>query len=127
MKPNATRRCCSALSFVIPVEALIDHHPCNKGGSAASERILADLIVSVEAEHGEERLVDCPHLRGGEPSNSTAQALHVDRAQLLNEHASCSARNLDLWTERRRPSAARRRSNDHYGARKQRIRLPTNP
>ncbi len=65
---------------------------------------------SVESEHREECLVDRPDLRCSEPRNSTAKALHVDHAELLDQHTSCSARDLDLGTERRRPGAARSRS-----------------
>ena len=87
----------------------------------------ADLNGSVEAEDGEECFVDRPHLRGGQPSDPTSEALDINSAELLDEHARRTTRNLDLRTERRRPGAARCRSDHHHRAGKQRIRLNHQP
>jgi hypothetical protein len=43
---------------------------------------------SIEAEHGDERLVDGPHLVGCEPSNATPEPLGIDGTDLFDENPS---------------------------------------
>ena len=57
------------------------HRPAADHRSQASR-------VSVEAEHGEERLIDGPHLVGCQLSDTTPEPLGVDGADLFDKHPS---------------------------------------
>jgi hypothetical protein len=78
---------------------------------------------SVEAEHGEECCVDLPLLVDGDPADLIAETIHVDGPDLLDEDSSAFTTDVELGSERRRPSAGRSRGDEHDRARQHRVGL----
>jgi hypothetical protein len=48
---------------------------------------MAVRIGSVETEHGHECVVDGPQLSRGQSSDTAAESLNIDRAELFDQHA----------------------------------------
>ena len=57
---------------------------------------------STEPENGEEGGVDSPLFFRGEMAGEVAEALDIDATDLLDEHPSRGALDIDLRTKRRR-------------------------
>lgn len=73
-------------------------------GIVASQRISAVRVGSIKAEHGDERLVDGPHLVGCQSPHTTPEPLAIDGTELFDEHASGSSSDRHLRTKRSRTS-----------------------
>jgi hypothetical protein len=67
----------------------------------------------VEAEHGEECCVDLPLLLAGDSTDLTSETVDVDGAESLDKDSRVLASDVELWPERRCPSARRSRRHQH--------------
>ena len=61
--------------------------------------------VSVQAEDHHECLVNRPQFLCGKPADASAESLHIDSTDLLDQHPGEITSNLDLRPERSRLSA----------------------
>ncbi len=78
---------------------------------------------SVQAENGEQRLVDDPLLVGGETTGEVAESTDVDCSNLFDEHLRRRVLEVDLGTERRWSGARRGGRNQHSGPGEESVRL----
>jgi hypothetical protein len=80
----------------------------------------------VKTEDGDKRVVDSPHLLGGEVTHQLAEATAVDGTNLFDQHTGALAHDLRLGSERRWSGTPRRGSHDHDRAGKEFVGLHDN-
>jgi len=68
------------------------------------------VVASIEAEHGDECLVDGPHVVCCQLSDTTSEPLRIDRTEVLDEYPcrfSCDHDAIDSISARSASSASR--------------------
>ena len=77
----------------------------------------------MQSEDREQCGVDLPLLVECEPPDLVTETFYGDRSELLDEQARAPAADVELRTERRRPRARRRWSDQHDGTGEHRVAL----
>ena len=101
---------------------LLGHDPIMAYREDASDGWSA-ACGSVEAEDSDDRVVDCPQFFGAETTDPAPETLHVDGAELFDQHSRGIAGDVHHRANRCRPGTSRRRRDQYHRARQQRVGL----